>query len=283
METNFQHCAALVREAERDRYLATLFAPAEHRDALFALYAFNVEIGHVRDLARQPMPGEIRLQWWREALTGERGGEASAHPVAAALRDTLSRYAIAPAPLLALIDAHTFDLYDEPMASFGDFAEYADKTDAALFTVAGNILGARGAAAETITHRAGIAHTVTGLLSRFGLHASRRQLFLPLDLLGRHGAEREDIFAGRATPELRATLAELRIFARRHLAAAEEELQAVPPALWPALLPAALIQQTLAGMELAGYEPFQPQLIAPWRRQWLLWRAARDPSRIFRA
>ncbi len=41
---NFEHCAALVREADRDRYLATLFAPAEHRDALFALYAFNVEI-----------------------------------------------------------------------------------------------------------------------------------------------------------------------------------------------------------------------------------------------
>ena len=89
MQTNFEHCAALVREADRDRYLATLFAPAEHRDALFALYAFNVEIARVRDLAREPMPGEIRLQWWREVLSGERDGEAAAHPVAAALRETL--------------------------------------------------------------------------------------------------------------------------------------------------------------------------------------------------
>ncbi len=84
---NFEHCAALVREADRDRYLATLFAPAAQRNALFALYAFNVEITRVRDLAREPMPGEIRLQWWREALTGEREGEAAAHPVAAALRE----------------------------------------------------------------------------------------------------------------------------------------------------------------------------------------------------
>ncbi len=82
---NFEHCAALVREADRDRYLATLFAPAAQRDALYALYAFNVEIARVRDLAREPMPGEIRLQWWREALSGEREGEAAAHPVAAAL------------------------------------------------------------------------------------------------------------------------------------------------------------------------------------------------------
>ena len=75
MQTHFEHCAALVREADRDRYLATLFAPAEHRDALFALYAFNVEIARVRELAREPLPGEIRLQWWREVLSGERDGD----------------------------------------------------------------------------------------------------------------------------------------------------------------------------------------------------------------
>jgi phytoene/squalene synthetase len=28
MPTNYEYCAALVREADRDRYLATLFAPA---------------------------------------------------------------------------------------------------------------------------------------------------------------------------------------------------------------------------------------------------------------
>ncbi len=92
MQKNFDYCAALVREADRDRYLATLFAPAEHRDGLFALYAFNVEIAQVRDKAREPLPGEIRLQWWREMLEGVRDGEAAANPVAAALRETLERY-----------------------------------------------------------------------------------------------------------------------------------------------------------------------------------------------
>jgi len=37
MSTNSTHCAALVREADRDRYLASLFAPALHRDALLSL------------------------------------------------------------------------------------------------------------------------------------------------------------------------------------------------------------------------------------------------------
>src|SRR5664279_648872 len=120
MKLNYEHCAALVREFDRDRFLATLFAPAQHRDALFALYAFNVEITRVRELARQPMPGEIRLQWWREMLSGERDGEAAAHPVAAALRATLAQHGFVVAPLLELIDARAFDLYDEPMPTIGD-------------------------------------------------------------------------------------------------------------------------------------------------------------------
>ena len=84
MQANFDHCSALVRAHDRGRYLATLFAPADRRDALYTLYAFNHEIVRVREAARESMPGEIRLQWWREVLLGEREREAAANPVAAA-------------------------------------------------------------------------------------------------------------------------------------------------------------------------------------------------------
>ncbi len=164
MQTNFEHCAALVREADRDRYLATLFAPAQQRDALFALYAFNVEIARVRELAREPLPGEIRLQWWREALSGERDGEAAAHPVAAALRETLARYGLASDRLIDLIDARTFDLYDEPMATVSDLELYGIRTQSPLFAMAAEILGARRRAARIIHLDAGIAYTIAGIL-----------------------------------------------------------------------------------------------------------------------
>lgn len=281
MQIDFQHCAALVREADRDRYLATLFAPAAHRDALFALYAFNVEIARVREAAREPMPGEIRLQWWREVLARERDGEAAAHPIAAALRNTMEHYAILPARLIDVIDAHSFDLYDDPMASFADLEAYAARTHSASMSLAAGILSRLGSQADTMTRHAGIAHAVAGLLTAFGRHASRRQLYLPLDVLSRHGAEREDIFAGRATPELRAALAEMRLYARRHLVAALACLATAPVTILPALLPVALVNKTLGAMERADYDPFQPRPIMAWRRQWLLWRAARDPRRIF--
>jgi len=62
MPDNFVHCEQLVRAGDKDRFLATLFAPAKYRRALFALYAFNLEVARVRELAREPLPGELRLQ-----------------------------------------------------------------------------------------------------------------------------------------------------------------------------------------------------------------------------
>ena len=103
---------------------------------------------------------------------------------------------------------------------------------------------------------------------------------MPLEILGRHGADRRDVASGRATPALRLALAELRQCARGHLDAAQELIATTSPAILPALLPVALTGPTLARMERRGYDPFVPVEIAPWRRQWLIWRAARRPSRI---
>src|ERR1700755_177415 len=89
MQDPYAHCEAVVRAADKDRFLAALFAPAERRRHLFALYGFNGEVSRVRELAREALPGEIRLQWWRDVLGGDARGEVSANPVAAALLDTI--------------------------------------------------------------------------------------------------------------------------------------------------------------------------------------------------
>jgi len=91
MQDNFAHCENLLREGDKDRFLATLFAPADKRGPLFALYAFNHEVARVRETVREPLAGEVRLQWWRDAVASG-GGEARAHPVAAALIDSIERF-----------------------------------------------------------------------------------------------------------------------------------------------------------------------------------------------
>ena len=75
----------LVRAADRDRYLAALYAPEDKRADLRALYAFNAEIAGVRDRVSQALPGEIRLQWWRDVIAAKDAGTEAGHPVADAL------------------------------------------------------------------------------------------------------------------------------------------------------------------------------------------------------
>jgi 15-cis-phytoene synthase len=275
MQDAFAYCAELVRQADRDRFLAALFAPAEARDALAALYAFNIEITRVREVAREPLAGEIRLQWWSEVVDGARGEEAGANPVAAALLMAMERHNLSANTLSGLIDAHRFDLYDDPMASIADLLSYAMRTASALITLAARILGHDGAVAA---EPAGVAYGITGLLRSFPLHAARRQLYVPEELLTRHGVHLHDVFAGKSSPALDAALAELRGLARDRLAAARESIIALPPRILPAFLPVALVRPWLDRLERG--DAFTPSEISPWRRQWLIWRAARNPARI---
>jgi len=274
------HCRELVRASDKDRYLAALFAPAEHRGALFALYAFNLEIARVREVVRDPLAGEIRLQWWSDVLHGVDRGEVEAHPVAAALRAAMVRYGLPAERLAALVAARRFDLYDEPMATLADLESYATGSSAGLIALAAKILD-RGTAPDELIRHAGLAHAIAGLLRAFPVHAARGQVFVPLEVLERHGAGRQAVVSGQASPELRAALAEMRLHARRHLAAARDLIATAPAAVMPALLPVALAGPTLARMERRDYDPFVPVELAQWRRQWLIWRAAKRPGRIF--
>jgi phytoene synthase len=226
------------------------------------------------------MPGEIRLQWWRDALLGEAQGEAAANPIAAALREVAVRYRLPPSAFAELIDARGFDLYDEPMQSLADLEGYVRRTSSALIELAMRVLrDGKDAGAPDLADHAGIAYGIAGLLRAFPTHAARHQLYLPAEVMQRHGAQAEDVFAGKATAEVRAALAELRLRARGHLAAARERIGDAPAALIPALLPAALARPTLDRMERRSYRPFKPAELPQWRRQWILWRAARSNMR----
>jgi phytoene synthase len=276
MPDAFDHCHDLVRSGDKNRFLATLFAPQKYRRALSALYAFNLEVARTRELAREPMPGEIRLQWWRDLLTGAGRGEVDAHPVAAALRDTVVRYRLPPTTLLNLIDGRAFDLYNEPVPDLAYLESYAVHTSSALIDLAGRILcDGRDPGIGELAGHAGIAYAIAGLLLALPVHSARGQLYLPGDLMQRYGANAVDVFAGEASTPLRAVLAELRLRARQHLDAARALLGGAPAEVAPALLPAALVRPALDRMERRSYQPLRPTELPQWRRQWILWSAAR--------
>ena len=273
-----EHCARLARAADRDRFLAGLYAPPRKRRRLFALYAFDAEIARVPHAVREPMAGEIRLQWWRDVIGGERAGEAAANPVSAALLEAVAEGGLPRRPLLDLIEARGFDLYDDPMASLAALEGYADKTAGTMLRLAVQTLS--GEAPDALIRHAALAQTVLRIVQALPREAARGRLHLPLDLMNDFGADPADLLAGRVTPELQAVLANLHLRAREALDAARALLPDMPTAALPALLPLAPARALLMRMERAQ-DPLHPPDLPQWRRQWLIWRAARDPSRLF--
>ncbi|WP_158817968.1 phytoene/squalene synthase family protein [Methylocapsa sp. S129] len=273
----YAHCETLTRDHDRDRWLAALFAPADARLHLYALTAFSYEVGRLRDFVREPLAGEMRLEWWREALTGAGRGEVAGHPVAAALIDTIERFSLPLQAFDNLLTARMFDLYDDPMPSLNDFEGYCGETCSVLFRLGALILGqGRDLGGADAAGHAGVAYAMVGLLRALPLTSARGQVYLPADILARHGVSREDMAARRDGPGLRAALAELRGHARRHLDAARGLTPQAPAEIAPAFLPLAVPPLYLARMERANYSPFGAVVEAPqWRRQWALWRAAR--------
>lgn len=105
-ETSRRYVLDTVRSADRDRFLAALFAPEPARMGLMALLAFDHELARARLVTREPLMAEIRLQWWREAAMEAAGEDKPrAQPIVESLSETARRHHLTAEGLLALIDA----------------------------------------------------------------------------------------------------------------------------------------------------------------------------------
>ena len=270
-DQDYAICEAAVRAGDRDRWLASLFSPRPGRRHTHALLAFNLEIAKVRESVSQPMLGEIRYQWWRDAIANGQGG---GNPVAEAFIDTIATFNLDTERLLALIEARGFDLYDDPMPSGLALENYARDTGSTLFEAIARIL-APGRLPPPAVDEAGRAYALTGLLRGLPYQVMAGQMFLPADLLDQFQLPGAEVMAHRNSPALGLVLNALRARARNHLAAMRQGLAEAGPAA-AACLPAFLCEPYLRRMEAPGLNPFETPIELPqWRRQWALWRAAR--------
>jgi phytoene synthase len=274
-------CAELVRTHDFTRYTSTLFVPPEQRRALLALYAFNVEISRVREQVSQPLPGEMRLQWWTDMLAGAGHGGVEGNPVAAELMLAIRDWRLPVERLSRLIDEHQFDLYNDPMPTMAALEGYIDNTSSALYSLGAGIAAPPSDEVEHLVRHAGLAHGMAQIMAALPLDASRRQLFVPLQLLESHGCGIEEVFAGKQTPKLRAVLDQLLDEARGHLKTSYALLTGMPPQVRPVFLPLAQVDRDLRRMSRADNDPFAPRTTSRFPTLWTLWRASR--SRMFRS
>jgi NADH dehydrogenase [ubiquinone] 1 alpha subcomplex assembly factor 6 len=266
-------CALLVRARHPDRYLATLFAAAAAREALFALYAFDHEIGRVRHVVSQPMPGLIRLQWWRDALAAIAADRPLAHPVVQALHQAFTNFAVPRARLECAIDARERELEEPPPATLAALERHLDGVSGEITRAALAILGADDAAAHEAGGRVGLVVGIADLLRGLDADLRHGRLLLPADLLTQHGSTLEPMPGpGPALAPVVATLVEA---ALAHLAAARAQRRAVPKAAQAALLPGTLAGAYLRRLRRAGHDPrAAPRQRSPLAPLSLLWRHA---------
>jgi phytoene synthase len=273
-------CADLVRTHDFARYAATLFVPSDQRRALLALYAFNVEISRVSEQVSQPLPGEVRLQWWSDMLAGEGRGGVEGNPVAAELLLAVRHFGMPVESLSRLIDEHQFDLYNDPMPTLAALEGYLTETSAALFALAACVAGRPSAELGHLARHAGLAQGFAQVIASLPRNAARRQLFLPEQLLQAHGSRAEEIFSGRQTRSARGAVDQLLAEARQHLRTALALLADTLPEIRPVFLPLALVRRDLRQLSRADNDPFVPYVPSRFSTLWTLWRASK--SRLYR-
>jgi len=269
---NASYCAEQVRRFDPDRYLTVLFAPAERRASLFALYAFNLEVARTAEMVSEAPLGLLRLQWWRDTLEAIEAGQGSRHEVAEPLAEAIRRHDLDLTLFGRLIDAREFDLEGRAPEDLAALEAYAEDTSAGLVHLALQVLGVEAATARAAGRHAGIAWALAGLLRAVPFHAAAKRLYLPQDLSQAAGLRSGQLFELRSGPALRRVVEQVAARAREHLENARVPGDQVPKRARPALLCATLAGQTLARLARAGYDPFDARV--PERPPGLAWRLA---------
>lgn len=278
MSEDAGYVASFLRDADRDRYFATLLLKEPERTAIQALYAFSADVASIRDRAREPVAGEIRLQWWADALKGTGHGNVRQNPLAAALLDAIERYGLPSGPLLRLVAARRFDLYQDPMPDVASFEGYAGETVSVLYQLAAMVLNG-GTEVETgdAAGHLGVAHALAGHLRAFGFNASQGRIFLPMNIFAANGVTDGEILAGQESEALFAALGQVNDLAVEHLGKVQQAIAALPKPLRPAFAPVAILRLQ-AERAVRSRSPFAEIADVPeWQRiarmAWWAWRS----------
>ena len=272
------YCREEVKRHDRDRYITALFASAAERRGLFALYAFNQEVARTAEVVSEAMLGEIRLQWWRDAIDEIFAGQPREHMVVEELAALAARVALSRDDFEALLIGREADLSSDPPADLQSLEGYLEATSASLMRLAMQVLGVPldELARKSVRHL-GIAWGITGLLRAVPFHAAQKRVYLPQDHLFAAGVKLPDLFELRGSDAIDGVAMRLAKRADEHLQEGKSLAAGLPSQALPTLLPAVLVGRYLQRLERTDYNVFAPafQQVPPARIWWLLpavWR-----------
>jgi phytoene/squalene synthetase len=242
-------CAAIVQQADPERFHATMAAPVAARAVLFPIYAFNVEVARAPWVTAEPLIAQMRLQWWRDALEEiVAGGEVRRHEVVTPLAEVLDPEG---ARLLDdLVVARYADIEKAPFEDAAALLSYLEATGGGVMAAAARALGDRHG---DTARKTGTAQGIAAYLRAVPELEARGKLPLP---------------DGR--PEAVRALAEDGLALLREAARSRSAMdRKARPALLPGALSKPILRRVVAQPErVKDGAVMPPEAVARWRRLW---------------
>ena len=249
-----------LRRHDYERYLLSLFAPAARRPALWAVLALNLELSRIPDLVSQPVLGQMRLAWWRDAVAKALGqSESGGNPVLQGLIAAGRAGMIEANCLDHLIDGHERLVLRDPEASLSTLGTDAGEIGVALARLRLRALGLDADGHDDRARRQGIAWEIMRRLRMLPRAASIGQVMIPIDLAISAPEDDEDPSANRAA---------LKIVTTHFVDMMAEQLKEAPGsritrAHLPALGDRIVIARYLARLHRCGDDPADSRLMRP--------------------
>jgi len=191
------------RAEETERYLSALLAPRSHRDDLIAIAAAVGAIARIPFDVREPMMGEIRLQWWRDAVAEIYAGRGVAKfPAAEGLAALVRETSLDRGLVDQLIDARSKDLEARPFQTWPELEAYVDSTAGAVMQLAAKVCApdlVQTPQYLALFRNVGRVWGYTGLVRSLALWNERRRTFFPQKLLDHVHMTPDELFAGATT------------------------------------------------------------------------------------
>ncbi|CAI8006228.1 NADH dehydrogenase (ubiquinone) complex I, assembly factor 6, partial [Geodia barretti] len=179
------YCLDLVRRFDHEHYLCCLLLPPCSRAASITLRALNVELAQVKDVVSDKRIGEMRIQFWRDAIDLAFKGTPPQHPVAKELSLAIHRHQLSKHWLTRLLDARERELGVSTYLTTSDLEHHAEWTSSSLLYLTLQTLGVEDVSSDHAASHVGKAETITTLLRAVPYHLSRRTVLIPMDIISR--------------------------------------------------------------------------------------------------
>lgn len=254
------HVVEVVTRSGSSFSLGMKILPEERRMAQFAVYAFCREVDDVADEGGTTDERLAELELWRQEIERLFQGNPT-RPTTRALAEPVRRYSLPREEFLALIDGMEMDARESIHApDMATLLLYCRRVAGAPGLLSLPVFGASGENARRFALALGDALQLTNILRDIAEDADRGRLYLPRELLEKHGIDPSAPPAAILHhPGLSGVFVDLAALARTRYAEADWALAGCDRrTLKPALLMMGIYEAILHKLERTGWNPDAP-------------------------